>query len=320
MLNFLRSGVAQTADWSAVCLFPDRIDVARVTRSGERPVVRAMESYARSGPDVDALKRIGKKYGLGRARCTTLLAGSDYQTLQLEQPATLGPDGSLRDALKDRVGESIDQPIAHVGYDAVTIPTQAQAPGRAQNAYVVIAGNAALAPRVQMFHAANVALRAIDIPEMAQRNVAALCEQKDRALAFLVFNQQEGLLTFTCNGELYMARRVDVGLKDFVIDDLDRRSSVYDRIGLEVQRSLDNFDRQYGFLPLARLLIGPQPEAAPLQGFLRDYLGIKVETLDLADVLDFPAVPELRKPERQAQCLLSIGAALRDESAVKAAA
>jgi MSHA biogenesis protein MshI len=97
---------------------------------------------------------------------------------------------------------------------------------------------------------------------------------------------------------------------------MDRRSSLYDRIGLEVQRSLDNYDRQYGgFLPLSRLVIAPQPEAMPLQGYLKDYLGIPVDTVDLSDLMDISAVPALKDPARQSQSLLCLGAALRDEAA-----
>ena len=127
--------------------------------------------------------------------------------------------------------------------------------------------------------------------------------------------EQDGLLTFTCNGELYLHRHIEVGLAQLLTDDLDKRSGLFDRIGLELQRSLDNFDRTYGFIPVGRLLLGPYAEAQALQGFLRDYLSMSVDVLDLADILDFPAVPELKRPERQAQCLLTLGAALRDEAA-----
>ena len=316
MFSRLRSIASPgNSTWSAICLYADRIDVARVSRAGDRPLVQSMESYERGGHDIEALKRIGKKYGLRKVQCTTLLAPADYQMLQVEQPGGAADQAALREGVRERVADSIDQPIANVGYDVVAIPTQQFAPGRTQNAFAVVAGNAAIAPKVRLFHDAGVALSVIDIPEMAQRNVAALCEQPDRALAFLVFERRVGLLTFTCNGELYMSRRIDVGLDDMLVDDLDRRSTVYDRIGLEVQRSLDNFDRQYGFLPLARVLLGPQPEAAPLKGFLQEYLGLKVDSLDLADILDFPSVPELKKPLRQSQCLQSIGAALRSETA-----
>lgn len=316
-LPFKRS--AHAAGMTAVCLLSERVDVATIEwRTGERPQIKALESYQRGANDLDALKRLGIKYRQLSGQCTTLLASGEYQLLQMEIPA----DGErpLRELIAEKLAAQLDQPLANFTYDAVRIPTEELAPGRPQNAYAVVAGNAVIAPKVQLFHRAKLGLATIDIPELAQRNVAALCETADRALAFLSFDQNDGLLTFTCNGELYMSRRVEVGLKQLLTDDLERRSSVFDRVGLEVQRSMDNFDRQYGFLPLMRLLLGPHPATQPLQGYLADYLAITVDVLDLREVLDTALIPELKEPARQAQCLLALGAALRREQTGQAMA
>jgi MSHA biogenesis protein MshI len=313
MLSFLRrrKDSQTTAGSSAVCLYPGRIDVARITAVTDGlPRVLALESWERHKNDTESLKRLANRYKLLGGPCTSLLGTSDYQLIQMDASSVTG-DTPLREGLAEKLSEQLDQPLANFTYDMVRIPTENFAPGRAASAYAVVAGNAVIAPRVQLFHQAHLNLTAIDIPEMAQRNIAALCETRDRALAFLSFDQHEGLLSFTCNGELYMSRRVEIGLAQLLTDDLERRSSLFDRIGLEVQRSLDNFDRQFGFLPLSRLLLGPQPEAQALQGFLRDYLAITVDVLDLRDVLDTALIPELKDAGRQAQCLFTLGAALR---------
>lgn len=313
MMRFLRQSPVKTGGTTAVCLYPGRIDVARIQRTSALPQVLALESYERGSSDLDALTRLTRRYKLANGPCSTLLASNEYQLLQLEAPPA-GQD--LRSGLAGRIAEMIDQPLPNVTYDAIAIPTAEFAPGRTQSAYVVVAGNAVVAPKVQLFHKAKVGLKAIDIPEMAQRNLAALCEMPDRALAFLSFDQNEGLLTFTCNGELYMARRLDLGLKQLVTDDADKRSALFDRVGLEVQRSLDNFDRQYGFLPVSRMVVGPYAGAPALQTYLADYLALTIEVLDLAKVLDFSRIPELKRVERQAECLQTLGAALRIEAAV----
>lgn len=306
---------ANTSNWTAVCLYPGRVDVARVRRVRDgKPVVELLESYERGKGDAAALKTLGKKFGLKKARCTTLLAYGEYQVLQVESPQSEIPEERLEE-LRAKVGGMIDTPVAHVTLDAIEIPTAALAPGRPQNAYAVVAGNAGIAPKVALFHDAGVGLEVIDIPELAQRNIAAFCGQPNRGLAFLAFGEQDGLLTFTCNGELFMHRHIEVGLQQLLTDDMDKRSNLFDRIGLELQRSLDNFDRTYGFIPLGRLLLGPYREAQALQGFLKDYLSMTVDVLDLADIFEFPSVPELKRPERQAQCLLSLGAALREDAA-----
>ena len=80
---------------------------------------------------------------------------------------------------------------------------------------------------------------------------------------------------------------------------------------LELQRTLDNFDRQYGFVSVAGMVVTSYPEVPDLQPYLAENLYVPVRAMDLASVCDFPSLPELRDPARQAQCLYAIGAALR---------
>lgn len=311
---FRRSSAPAGSGFVSVCFHPDRMDVARIGAGGKKPVVGVLESYERGTDDLEALKRLRKKFRLGAVACTTLLQPAEYQLLQIGTPPSTDPKKRDED-VRAKLADLIEAPLAHVTYDVLDIPTERMAPRRPLNSYVVVAGNAGIAPKVKLFHEAGIALKAIDIPELAQRNVARYCEQPDRALAFLTFAPDQGLLTFTCGGELFLSRRLDIGLADLQTDDVDARQRLFDRIALELQRSLDNFDRQYGFLPLSRLVLGPQPGSATLQGYLREYLGVTVDVLDLAQIFDFPAIPELHKGDRQTQCLLSLGAALREDVA-----
>ena len=89
---------------------------------------------------------------------------------------------------------------------------------------------------------------------------------------------------------------------------------------LELQRSTDHFDRQFPFVALERLLLTGVGPVAGLRDNLVENLDIPVEMLDLAEAMDFPAIPELRATTRQAQCLASIGAALRAEASMPAVA
>ena len=92
----------------------------------------------------------------------------------------------------------------------------------------------------------------------------------------------------------------------------ERRDQLFERIALEAQRSLDNFDRLNGHISVTRLLVSALPAVPGFVDYLRDYLSLPVVELDLADVLDFPSVPELAQATRQTQCLKVLGAALRD--------
>ena len=89
---------------------------------------------------------------------------------------------------------------------------------------------------------------------------------------------------------------------------------VYERVLLDVQRSLDNFDRNYSSITLTRLLVAPIPGAAAFVDYLKGNLYQPVELLDLAQGIDIARIPALAEPENQADALLAIGAALRDEA------
>lgn len=179
----------------------------------------------------------------------------------------------------------------------------------------IISPEAVVAPLVQSFQSAKLALTAIDVPELAQRNLANLLEEEDRGLAMLVFDDTEGLLTFTFAGELLIARHIEISAKQLVAADEARREQLFERIALDVQRSLDNFDRSHSMVPLSRLIVSRIPGVTGYIEHLQNNLSIHVSVLNLTDLLDLSATPALLDPQLQFQCLHAIGAALRDETA-----
>jgi MSHA biogenesis protein MshI len=128
----------------------------------------------------------------------------------------------------------------------------------------------------------------------------------------LTFGDEGGLLTFTCDGELFLARRIDVTLGQLQDADMNLRQQYLDRVVLEVQRSLDYFDRQFHHIPVSRMLVCV-PESLRLERILADSLGLPVEMLDLAQGMDLIAAPELLDSEFACHALPALGAALRQE-------
>lgn len=181
--------------------------------------------------------------------------------------------------------------------------------------YAVAASASTVGAVMHDYAVAKLPLEAIDIPELAQRNVAALFETENRGLAFLHLDESGGLLTITYRGELYAVRKIEISAAQLADADPDRRAQLLERVMLELQRTLDNFDRQYSFISVAGLLVASCPEVSELQSYLAENLYVPVQRMDLATVCDFPAVPELRDVARQAQCLPVIGAALRSAGA-----
>jgi MSHA biogenesis protein MshI len=297
--------------WLSVAFAPDRIDFAHIRRrAGKKPEVLLLSTYQRAGNDVEALTSLRKVLKLARYCCSSLLRVGEYQLLQVEPPDM--PANELKEALRWRIKDMLSFPVESATIDVLEIPSDPAAVGRAKQVFAVAANNSIIAARMALFDDAKVPLLAIDIPEMAQRNVSALFEEEDRGLAMLCCDDSGAMLTFTFKGELYAARHTEVPLIQMQQAEETRREQLFERISLEVQRSLDNFDRLNGHIRLPHLLVSSLPEVPGFLEYLRDNLSLPVVAMDLAQVLDFPSIPELAQPIRQSLCLKVLGAALRD--------
>lgn len=298
----------------AVLRCGERIDLAHVIRApGARPEICLLDSYRVAGGEADALARLRASRNLKDFRCTTLLGASDYRLLQVDSPAV--PAEEKAQAMRWRLKDMVDFPVDTAAIGVLDIPLKDNGGGRQPTAFAIVAPAAAVGQRMRLFDDAKVPLDAIDVPEVAQRNVAALFEERNRGLAFLRLDEDEGVLTITYDAELYLARHIDVSGRALAEADAERRQALIERLVLELQRTLDNFDRQYNFISVARLVVASERAVAGLMPALAENLYVPVQAMDLSAVADFPAVPELRNPERQAQCLLAIGAALREGEA-----
>lgn len=292
----------------------DHVDLVHIKRGvAGRPEVALCDSYRKEGSDAETLTRLRKELKLDRYRCTALLGSEHYQLHQVEAPTV--PAGEVKDAARWRVKDLIDYPLESATVDVFDIPVDRNLPPRNHSMYVVTARNSAIESCIGPFNLAQIPLQVIDIPDLAQRNIAALFEPEQRGVAMLAFYADEGILTFTRGGELYLARRIEITLPQLTEADAARRDQLFERIALELQRSLDHFDRQYQYVPISKLLLAPLPQDIGLQQYLASNIYVPVENIDLGTAMDFPDVPELKHPARQSQCLRALGAALRDAEA-----
>lgn len=289
--------------------------MALVDRSGVgRPVIRSFASLSDAGSVAVALESLRRDYCLGSAAVGTLLNKGEYELHSIEAPNV--PENELKQALRWQLKDLLEYPPETATVDVLALPAERLATGRARNIFAVSSRNSIIAERMRTFDDAKLNLNVIDIPELAQRNVAALFEAPGRALAMLSFNAQGGTFTVTCDGELYLARNLDLSVAQ-VSGGLD--GAQLERVTLELQRSLDHFDRQFGGIVVSRLLLAPFDGAATLRNALAESLYVPAEILDLSQALDLDAAPALRDATAQAQHLHLIGAALRSEQEAKAA-
>lgn len=304
--SFLKK-TAKKAGWRSLVSGGAGFAIAHVQTGANGVQVLQVQEVAVSGEA--PLQALQKQVNLADCRLVSVLEPGSYQMLQLEAPPV--PREEWKQALSWKLQDVLDFPAEDACFDVLDIPTQAYAPGRQAMAYAVVCRK----EKVQelMLGLAGTGLEAIDIPESALRNISALLEDENRGLACLHFDQGGGLLVVTYKGELYASRRIEISLEQLAAASLERKQQLFERIGLELQRSLDAFDRQYSFITLPRLLLAPRPELAGLLDYLASTLYLPVENLDLTQALDVSPCAELQQPQQQSRFLLAIGAALRDD-------
>lgn len=304
----------RTPGWLAILPQDGGLTLAHVVREARvRPEIRALDRFAVERGLADALLRLRSARKLKRFACTTLMADGDYLLTQLDAPNV--PREERKDALRWALKEMVTYPLETACVDVLDIPNEGIAPGRASGVLVVAAAEQAVRARVGVFEDAKVRLDAVDIPELAQRNVAALLEDENRGLAFLRLDASGMMLTLTFRGELIAVRRGEMNMQQMTGPDPEQGARIRERLVLELQRSLDNFDRQYSHIPISKVVLASSPHVDGLVAELGENIYVPVQEMDLASVLDFPAIPELRNPEFQARHLLAIGAALRSGGA-----
>ncbi len=279
--------------------------------------------HARAGPNISPtithfgsrsleetnVESFAKDAGLAQYECATLLRPGEYQLLLVEAPNV--PPVELKSAIRWSIKDMLDYHVDDATIDVLDIPPDAARGGRNHSMYAVAAKNALIEGRIKQFEAARIPLRVIDIPETAQRNIGALYEEPQRGLALLYPSEEASLLTVTYGQELFLARRIDVGLSELQ----SSGEEALNRLVLELQRTLDLFDRQFPQVPVTKLLLAPLPEEHGLEEALRQNVGIEVEQIDMGDHLTFEGS---EPPDLATQWRLFhlFGASLRVESKV----
>jgi MSHA biogenesis protein MshI len=297
--------------WLAVSLGEGRARFAHV-KPGPRPAVISLEEREWDNADANALERVIKQVHASRHRCTTLLGQPDYQILLVEAPNVKREE--LKAAVRWRIKDMIDYHVHDATIDVLDVPAAA-APQRPATMYVVVTKNQMVQQLVDRFDAAGIALAVIDIPDTAQRNIAALYESPGRALLTLSFDPDGGLTTITSGGELYVSRRLDIPYAQ-VNGDGDAHTRAFDRVLVEVQRSPDHFERNFSQLAVERVLVAPMAQCETLVAHIAANLQVPVVAMDLADVMDLPPLYLAATPDRRALWFRLIGAGLRVEPTV----
>ena len=248
----------------------------------------------------------------------TALASNDYHLQMLPAPQVEAQE--LHQAMRWQMKDRIDFDIGDAVIDVFEVPGQKER-GRVPQIYVVAARRQPVQRLIDVFEGADAKLEYIDIPELAQRNIAAQLPGDQTGVALLVLGEFSGTLTLTRQGVLYLARELEQGGVALqpepvrsggglaLAGDHAARQHALDAVVLELQRSLDYYESHFAQAPITRLVIAPQMTLdAEVPDALSQMLGLPVELLDLNQLLQLDPPLSLTV---QAACLTAMGLALR---------
>jgi MSHA biogenesis protein MshI len=290
--------------WLAVSAHESEVAYAHaVPRQSGRPFIptSGLDSGER------ALETVARKVGASHFRCTTVLTPGEYQLFLVDAPNV--PQEELASAVRWKVKDMIDYPVDQATLDVLPVPPEGPEAGRPRFLYAAVARNDVVRERMDRFGKARIPLSVIEVPDTAQRNLSALYEEGERALGVLYLSEEWGLLTITAQGELYLSRRFDVGLRQVAQEAEGEAREGLDRLALELQRTFDHFGRQFRSKTVERLLVAPAPGVDALAAALAERLGLPASVMRLADAIEFePQAPPI---EDQWKLFHHYGAALR---------
>ena len=278
--------------------------IAKADDGGLR--LKATESFDGAG-SLEALARWRRSAGWRVCRTHWLLDDTQYQLLPMDAPDV--PDTELADALRWRVKDMIDFPAEDARIGSVLAPAAGDSM-RTRQAWVVVARRATVAGCMRSARNARIDLDSIDVPEFALRNLALL-PAGDGACALLHVGLERSTLLMVWKGDLCSVRRLDLTANALLDAPPEQFESLIERLGQDVQRSTDAFERHFHAAGLGRLWVTDEQEGLALTEVLARHITLQVKPMKLADWIGIDTTRPLMDARQQLDFLPAVGAALR---------
>lgn len=275
--------------------YNNNIRLVKLSHTNEaRPKLDLYKSLPNYKGSTTVLYQFIKRHLLKRIPCVAVMGVGHYQILLTEAPPVL--ESELVAAIRWRVQELIDFNIEEAIIDVFEVPASHR---QEKMIYVVVARKKVVQVHVDNLLKIGFKLIALDIPELAMRNIAALLPEDKNGVALLWLTPKYGILTITRDATLYLSRTIE--------GDINYKAPL---VVTEIRRSLTYYENNFNQAPINHLVIAPTPPPLlNLCKYLAAHLGINVRLLDLNKLLN----SQLRLTvAQQAECFPILGAALRE--------
>jgi MSHA biogenesis protein MshI len=255
---------------------PTGVAAIAVNRSGKNPGWVQFCDFLPSvgaAEQAKALQQWVDRRDLKDVTCNALIAKHDVQIFQIERPAV--DDSEMLQAVGWKLKDLISYDISAAVVDVFDMPPSSKTPQKQINA--VVANAAVVGAYVERIRDSGLELNAIDIHDLAGKNFSQVYGITDKTFALLHFGDNDGLLNIYHDGDLYVSRDLKLGVLDMQSDG-DEEGSLYDRLLLELQRSMDYFESFYGLGQVQELLIFPRnPALEKMASYLQNYVAYELD-------------------------------------------
>jgi MSHA biogenesis protein MshI len=280
----------------AACALPSR---------GKRPAVQVAPVFEGSDPAAALLQ--WQRTHARRARANVLLNSVDYRIVQVDAPRV--PREEWRQAVRWQLKELLDFAADEACVDCIGVP--GPTPGaEVRQVFAVATQEHSVRTWMQRYRDARLTLGAIDIPEMAMRNLSVLAAGP-AAHAFVHLGLKSTRLTLAWQHELCSFRQFDVSAHKLDAADADTRTLLLERLALEIQRSTDSFSRLFHGADLTTVWVSAVRDADVVSRHLSELLPQSVQAFRVEEHVDLNSREPVVDPERGLDFTFAIGAAVR---------
>ncbi len=290
----------------AFSIFPDGICFVIVEREANtKPRLIHWELVSCKEADrLTVLKGLAKHYKLAKKKCAFSLQSQDYRLLVVDAPPV--PENEMVSAIKWDVQDIIENPVEETTFDIFPVPENS---GHAKSLNVVAAKKASIVEIVDLLRKAKINISVIDIEELVLRNLVSTIGDDSKGLIGIFLHDTYGVIVFCKDSELYFSRYLDMGFND-----LDMNQATLESLALEIQRSIDYFDRQFSSISMSSVLLMPSFDTSNhVAKFLNKNLSLSCSVFDLHEGIEW----NVDSVKSSQSLILTLGTALRNEKAAK---
>lgn len=229
-----------------------------------------------------------------------VLPVTNYNLLLVEAPKV--PSEELAEAMRWKVKDLLPYPLEESLVELFHLPA-GSTKGRTM-VYVVAARLTDVQEVIDLIEGVDLKLNSIDIQELALRNLVESQMDTAQGVGLVHLEQNRGLLILIQAGDVYLSRKFDIAYNAGLFDELPE-----DQLVLELQRSLDYYERQMGQRPPKNILLcGENISNDKITKNLKGAFSAQLSVFELSEVL----VANGDHEESLLQmCTSAIGGALR---------